>query len=278
MDPKRFETALLSLFDKDEDKVTQACHYALSASGKRLRPQLLFALLKDLRIAEETGLSCALAIELVHNYSLVHDDLPEMDDDDWRHGRPTIHKAYDQATAVLAGDALLTKAFEVIAQDKGLSEGMRVSCISALAKAAGHKGMILGQVLDLNIELESADGSTLKKMDEAKTGELLALPLSCGLILANKTEQIESAQTLGKALGVAFQIQDDIFDVTKSLKELGKEASDEKNQKVNYVSIYGLEKAKALADELFQTCLDSCKDKGWMKTGELISHISLRDY
>lgn len=249
-----FEAYLASLFDdRLPSRVQEAMRYSLLNKGKRIRPQLLFAVLRAYGQDVRKGYGAAAAIEMLHTYSLIHDDLPAMDDDTLRRGRPTCHVAFDEATAILAGDGLLTMAFETAAQ---ASEDVKISLaiVTECAKYAGFEGMILGQALDLAAEGKHiTHEQELQEIHVYKTGKLLTLPLICGAILAGKHGDMENWKTIGKLIGLSFQIQDDVLDVTATSAELGKDAgSDAKQHKTTYVSLLGVQEANRKADALFQ--------------------------
>ena len=249
-----FEEYMRSLYPEQVSRVQEAELYSLLAGGKRVRPNLHFAALEAYGIDKEVGYPVGCAIEMIHTYSLIHDDLPAMDNDDFRRGKPTCHKQYDEATAILAGDGLLTRAFETIAKTKCEHMGLLVS---TLAKASGDEGMILGQELDIMLENSTtATIEQLKKVHLNKTGQLLAVPLTTAAIVANRLEDIPVLFEVGTLLGLAFQIQDDIFDVTKTNEEMGKSCSDLENGKATYVSVLGLDKAQQLLEETFAVVLD----------------------
>ena len=240
---------------KENIKVDKAMNYALTSPGKRLRPLLLLTFLKDCGIDEKYGYECAAAIEMIHAYSLIHDDLPAMDNDDLRRGRPTVHKAFDEATAILAGDALLTKAFEMIA-DSQYSDSEKVKLVSILSKCAGHEGMIKGQDLDIglltkqNIEIDD-----LSTMEYYKTGMLLTAPLLCAIVLTNHTYLEKEMVDIGKKIGLAFQIQDDVLDYTSSEETMGKSISDEKNNKTTFYNLLGLKGCTDIYIRLYNSAL-----------------------
>ena len=227
--------------------------------GKRVRPMLLFSVLEGYGMDAHIGYPCACAIEMIHTYSLVHDDLPAMDNDDLRRGKPSCHKAYDEATAILAGDGLLTKAFEVVL-DSECSAKQKVALVKALSWYAGIDGMIYGQTLDLQAENDTNPTfALLQEIDHYKTSKLLTLPLVCGCILANKFDDIDHFRKIGLVLGLEFQMQDDILDVVGSEEVVGKSLSDEDNHKVTAVSLLGLEGAKDMVksyDETIRKSLD----------------------
>lgn len=224
--------------------VRDAMEYSLMNGGKRVRPQLLFDALEAYGYKKEAGYPMAAAIEMIHTYSLIHDDLPAMDDDDLRRGRPSCHKAFDEATAILAGDGLLTRAFAQALRSQTGSR-QKVMLIENLSKYAGADGMILGQSLDL--QAEKRPSSTLEQIaqiDRYKTGQLLILPLVSAAILAGQMQDIPRWITIGTDLGIQFQIVDDILDITSTEEEMGKSLSDQRNHKATFVTLLGLEKAR----------------------------------
>ena len=252
-----FEEYLQSTLQKDiPSKTREAMNYSLMNGGKRVRPMILFALLQDAGVDPHSGFSCAGAIEMIHTYSLIHDDLPCMDDDDLRRGHPTCHKAFSEAIAVLAGDALLTKAFEIVLESDA-SDLQKVKLVKSLSECAGINGMILGQDLDMQTEnhpLTSFD--ELKRIEIYKTGMLLSLPMRCACILSQQEEHIEAWSQIGILLGIQFQIQDDILDKTQTSEVLGKSTSDEKNDKATAISLLGLQKASNIVLDLEQKIKD----------------------
>lgn len=246
---KVFETALKENLDSLQDSlVKESVAYSLLSPGKRLRPRLLLSLLEDLTGSYEQGMYAAIALEMVHNYSLVHDDLPAMDNDDYRRHRLTNHKVYGEGVAILAGDALLTYAFETMVKTKA-EPSLVLTCVDVLAKTAGAQGMILGQELDILNEMNDLD--SLFESYRYKTGKLFSAAFEMAVILAGKQEYQAQAQDLGDLLGVYFQVQDDILEHTQSFEMIGKKIdSDQQEGKVTVVSLLGLEKAKALSNEL----------------------------
>lgn len=254
-----FEAYLESLFENRKDsKIKNAMMYSLLNKGKRIRPRLLFAVLEAYGQDIKKGYAAAAAIEMIHTYSLIHDDLPAMDDDTLRRGRPTCHVAFDEASAILAGDGLLTMAFEIAAV-AGEDAKTSLAIVSECAKSAGFEGMILGQAKDLAAEAAPAKSeSQLADIHLYKTGKLLTLPLICGAILSNHHGDIENWRTIGQLIGLSFQIQDDVLDVTSTTAQLGKNAgSDEEQHKSTYVTLLGIEKANSKAQELFQQAFES---------------------
>lgn len=251
MPEKEFEEYLKETMESYTDSRTrQAAEYSLLAGGKRVRPRLLFSVLEGCGLNPAMGYPAAAALEMVHTYSLIHDDLPAMDNDDLRRGRPTCHKAFDEATAILAGDGLLTQAFGHIAASS-YDDDIKTALIGVLAENAGLNGMILGQDLDLKAETEGCSQlSDLLEIDYQKTARLLIAALQMGAIIARNQQDLDILHTIGKKAGIQFQIQDDILDVQASEEQMGKSLSDAKNGKQTAVSLLGLEKAKELSDTL----------------------------
>lgn len=270
---QRFEAYLEALQTSYRPSRTRdAMFYSLLAGGKRVRPRLLLALLKGYGKEESLGYPCAAAIEMIHTYSLIHDDLPAMDDDDLRRGRPTCHIAFDEATAILAGDALLSEAFGIVMKSECSAE-IRGRLVELLSAYAGVDGMILGQTLDIAAERQPvSDIEALEKIHRHKTGKLLTLPLLCAAWLGDHPQDIESLQQIGERIGLSFQIQDDILDVTRSRQELGKSTSDEKNHKSTYVSLLGIEASQALADRYYEEAMQQIKGLH-ADTQELLSFL-----
>ncbi len=239
-----------SLFPSLPSGLQQAMKYSLMAGGKRIRPVLCLATARMFGLEATTTMPFAAAIECIHTYSLIHDDLPAMDDDDLRRGKPSNHKQFTEATAILAGDALLTDAFAFMASIPHVPAGRTLKAIQVIAKAAGSSGMVGGQFLDMaftaqtNITLEQ-----LAKMHSMKTGALLCAPCVTGAILAGATNaDINSMAQFGTELGAAFQIMDDILDLTGTEEELGKPiGSDEAMNKTTYPSLLGIQASKDLA-------------------------------
>ncbi len=245
---ERVEAALESYLDSWEgapEELDEAIRYSLFAGGKRLRPALVLEAARVVGDDESAAMHAACGLEMIHTYSLVHDDLPAMDDDDLRRGKPTSHKRYDEATAILVGDALLTMAFDAVAQTGN------VDVIREIARAAGLAGMVGGQYLDLASEGKAVGLDELQHLHRCKTGALIRVSLRCGAMLADATEEHLKALTdYGECIGLAFQIADDILDVEGDEASLGKPVgSDEANAKSTYPALLGLEKAKALSNE-----------------------------
>jgi farnesyl diphosphate synthase len=233
-----------------EARVYEAMRYSALAPGKRLRPLLVLAGARLFGVARTSALQVAASIEMVHAYSLIHDDLPAMDDSDLRRGRPTCHKEFDEATAVLAGDGLLTMAFEVLAHpDTHGDPAVRCALVAALAGAAGGAGMVGGQMIDLIAERQPLDIGAITRLQRMKTGALIAFACEAGAILAKATAELETAlRGYAHDLGLAFQIADDLLDVEGSAAETGKPVgADAAAGKATFVSILGVERARAQA-------------------------------
>jgi farnesyl diphosphate synthase len=244
-------------------RLHEAMRYAAQGGGKRIRPLLVYAA-GSLGDAKAQALdAAAVAIECIHAYSLVHDDLPCMDDDDLRRGRPTVHKAYDEPTALLVGDALQTRAFEVLANTQ-CDANTRLAMISSLASASGSRGMAGGQAIDLESVGKKLDLAGLKQMHAMKTGALLSCSVQMGGIAANlNPTQMQHLKNYSEALGLAFQIVDDILDATADSQTLGKTAGkDAANDKPTYVSLMGLDYAKKAATDLQETAIASLESFG----------------
>ena len=219
------------------------------AGGKRLRPILLMAAADSINNSGEKYLQVASALEMIHTYSLIHDDLPAMDNDDYRRGKLTNHKVFGEAMAILAGDALLTLAFEVALRQKDVPPEILFAVLEEISKASGVAGMVGGQVIDLRSEGVQIDLATLKKMHTGKTGALFKAAIRCGALLAQApADKLDALTRYAENFGLAFQITDDILDVEGDAKILGKATgSDAKNNKSTYVSLTSLEEAKKLA-------------------------------
>lgn len=238
--------------DSPQKLIYDAASYSIKAGGKRLRPMLVLECYKMCGGRdEEKVLPFACAIEMIHTYSLIHDDLPAMDNDDFRRGKPTNHKVYGEATAILAGDALLNLAFETALSAENVTPDKKIEALKVLANASGWDGMIGGQVVDLESEGKQIPFDTLKYIHKLKTGALISAACEMGAVLAGADKKArEKVKEYSENLGIAFQVLDDILDVTADEKELGKPiGSDEKNQKSTYVTIFGLKKAKEYAKE-----------------------------
>jgi farnesyl diphosphate synthase len=267
---ERVDSALLHWLPEENTQPEQlhgAMRYAVLGGGKRVRPVLVYATGAALGVELSKLDGPACAVEMIHAYSLVHDDLPAMDDDELRRGRPTCHIAYDEATAILAGDGLLTMAFEVLASDEsmGVSPEQRMRMVQELATASGNRGMVGGQAIDIAAEGQQLSLDQLKNMHAHKTGALIRAAVRLGA-LSCPTLTIEQAQQLdsyAEAIGLAFQIRDDILDVEADTETLGKpQGSDEARNKPTYTSLLGLDGAKQKAQELHQQALESLQGFG----------------
>lgn len=243
-------------------EIHEAIRYSVFAGGKRLRPILVLAAAQITGGQIEQALPAAAAIELIHTYSLIHDDLPAMDDDDFRRGRPTCHKIYGEAMAILAGDALLTQAFILLSGEPRLVQvdgKARLMVIHEIAQAAGSKGMVGGQVVDMLQEDREVDLPTLQYLHTHKTGALIRACLRVGGILASAgPEQMEALTRYGERIGLAFQIVDDILDLEGSLEALGKRAgSDLRKKKATFPALLGIEESRQRAHRLVEEAKES---------------------
>ncbi len=241
-----------------------AMKYSAEAGGKRLRPILMAASCESYGGALETVIPAAAALEMIHTYSLIHDDLPAMDNDDIRRGKPTNHIKFDEATAILAGDGLLTYSFEIIASDLAISAEQRVELIRQLAEAAGPKGMVAGQVLDMQAEDKKADLEQLEQIHTLKTGRLLRYAVAAGAMIGGASaNQIASLQEYAYYLGLIFQVQDDILDVQGDPELIGKPVgSDESNLKSTYPKLLGLDGAVQQKEMYVQKAKQALKEAG----------------
>ena len=275
---ENFENYLSSLIQQDYI-VEKSMNYSLLAKSKRLRPLLLLNLIKDFNVDETIGYPFGSSLEMVHTYSLIHDDLPAFDNDDYRRGKLTNHKAFDEQTAILAGDALLTYSFENLA-NSFYSDSLKVKLIKLLANYSGKDGMIKGQSLDKEFEGKQVSIDDLLQMDNLKTGKLITVALLGACYIANKEEYLNLFEQVGKKLGIAFQIQDDILDVTADVKQLGKSTSDKDNNKSTYVSLLSLNKAKDLVTTLLTEINDLLSDEKnhFDNTKELIAKLANRTW
>jgi geranylgeranyl diphosphate synthase type II len=241
--------------------IHKAMRYSLFAGGKRMRPALCLAAAAACGGSEDEAMPLACAVECIHTYSLIHDDLPAMDDDDYRRGKLTNHKVFGEGIAVLAGDALLTQAFEIAAQAKGWSRYPHRQIILELASASGSLQLIAGQVADLEAEGKKISSHQLRYVHERKTSALLCCSVRLGGMSANCTlSQLESLTDFGYHVGLAFQVIDDILDVTQTSETLGKTAGkDTRAQKATYPSIVGLERSRKIAADLTDKAFASLK-------------------
>jgi geranylgeranyl diphosphate synthase type II len=229
-----------------------AMSYALLAGGKRIRPLLMLHVIESLGISSKPFVDVSISLELLHTYSLIHDDLPAMDDDTLRRGKPTLHIAFNEGLAILAGDALLTDAFHVISIHPQLTAEQKIQMVHILSSKAGSHGMILGQVLDLASEGQAISLEQLKTMYILKTSRLLEAAMMMGAVASN-VKDIQTFELLACDLGLFFQIQDDYLEKTTDTKILGKSKSDDERDKPTYVSILGLTQTKKYMDTLSKT-------------------------
>ncbi|PAV48157.1 (2E,6E)-farnesyl diphosphate synthase [Pseudomonas sp. HAR-UPW-AIA-41] len=265
---QRVDAALERLFQapaSDLERLYAAMRYSVINGGKRVRPLLVYAACESLGgdLAQADGAACA--VELIHAYSLVHDDLPAMDDDDLRRGQPTTHIAFDEACAILAGDALQSLAFEVLGSDAGnpADAALRLRMLATLSRAAGPAGMVGGQAIDLAAVGIKIDQQALERMHRHKTGALIEASVVLGAMASGKASaiQLNALQQYAQSIGLAFQVQDDILDVESDTATLGKtQGKDEANDKPTYPALLGLEAAKAYALELRDQALAALRD------------------
>lgn len=249
--------ALFNLPSGREKRVVEAMFYSVSNGGKRLRPFLVTSSAALFGIRPEQAFITAAALECLHTYSLIHDDLPTMDNDDLRRGHPTCHKQFDEATAILAGDGLLTYAFELLSSDNNpFDSETRCRLVSLLANGAGaFDGMVAGQMLDLDTERFNTPTdaeATIKHIEEMKTGRLLRFACEAGAVMGQASpDEYQALVTYSRKIGIAFQITDDILDVEGTVEQMGKTLGKDAIQgKLTFVSLYGLEKSKQLATSL----------------------------
>jgi geranylgeranyl pyrophosphate synthase len=246
---------LLPKSEIEPKRLHEAIRWSIFAGGKRFRPALVLAVGNVFGASKSSLLRTAAAVEMIHTYSLIHDDLPSMDDDDLRRGRETCHVKFDEASAILAGDALQNLAFQVIAEDKTLAADIRIKLISELANAAGTPlGMVAGQQFDLEAEGKEISLEQLENIHQFKTGAMISFSAKAGAIIsASGEKEIESIGVYAAKLGLLFQITDDLLDITQTTETLGKTAGkDITAQKATYPSLYGLEEATKLAKKVHQ--------------------------
>ncbi|HHW7580494.1 TPA: (2E,6E)-farnesyl diphosphate synthase [Mannheimia haemolytica] len=273
----------LNSTDSVGSPLVEAMAYAVLLGGKRVRPFLIYATGRMLGVPLEKLDHSAAAMEAIHAYSLVHDDLPAMDDDTLRRGKPTCHIAFDEATAILAGDALQSFAFELLATDPHLTDREKVAQVKELATASGAKGMCLGQSLDLIAENKAVSLEELELIHRNKTGALILSSVMMGLNLSEHSQNLTIKQPLvnyAKAIGLAFQVQDDILDVVGETDKIGKTVgSDEHLNKSTYPKLLGLDGAKQKAEMLYQTALHSLEQLPFDTTAlkELANFIVKRE-
>lgn len=271
------EAAARVLAESHLDELHSAARYSLSSGGKRIRSILVYAAAESVAPNQPTSLAldhAACAMEFIHSYSLIHDDLPAMDDDDLRRGKPSLHKAFDEATAILVGDGLQARAFELIAQSPGIEPEQKLRMVETLASTAGLRGMVGGQAIDIMAVNSNIDLQQLQTMHSLKTGALIRASLALGAIAVNaKPKQLVSLDEFGSHVGLAFQVVDDILDVEGSDESLGKTAGkDVEANKPTYVKLLGLEGAKKEAARLLDASLDALT--GFDKSADTLREIA----
>ncbi len=262
------------------ETIAKGMEYATLNGGKRLRPFLLFATLELLNENIKKGVKSAIALEMIHSYSLVHDDLPALDNDDYRRGKLTTHKVFGEAEGILIGDSLLTYAFYVLSQKnlELLSSEQIVNIISKTSEYAGINGMIGGQMIDIESENKKIDLETLKYIHSHKTGKLIKLPIEIACIIANlEKDKREILEEYADLIGLAFQVKDDILDVEGTFEDLGKPVgSDVDLHKATYPSILGMKESKKILNDTVEKAKEIIKNKFGEKTGKIL--ISLADF
>lgn len=251
---------------KYPEKLAEAIEYAVMNGGKRIRPILMYMIcdLFEKNNCKSYGKikEIANALEFIHCYSLVHDDLPAMDNDDYRRGKLTVHKKYNEAIGVLVGDVLLTEAFGIIANSKSLGDKNKVEIISKLSEYSGFFGMVGGQFVDMESENKKVEIDTLKYIHAYKTGKLLTAAIELPMIALDiEGKKREKMVEYSKLLGIAFQIKDDILDIEGNFEEIGKKSNDVQNEKTTYPSIFGLEKSKKLLQEYLEKAKKIIEDE-----------------
>ena len=262
---KKIEQELVSyLPEKDEyiKNLVDSMEYSLTAGGKRIRPMLVLEFARLCGGSEEAAMPFACALEMIHTYSLIHDDLPCMDNDDLRRGKPTNHKVFGEGCALLAGSGLLTLAFETASSEKAVMLNGNEKCLSAvkvLSQIAGAQGMLGGQIIDLESEGKKVGVDHLKVMDSKKTGALIIGAAKLGCISAGATEQqMKAAVSYAENIGLVFQIVDDVLDITSSTEKLGKPVgSDSENEKSTYAALLGVDECMRISKELTEKAADS---------------------
>ena len=276
---ERTERALAGYFDKkdgDLQIILDAQSYSLLGGGKRIRPFLVNEICRMLGGEERASMPYACAVEMIHTYSLIHDDLPCMDDDDLRRGKPTNHKVFGYANALLAGDALLTRAFGVAASNPYADGGCRAEAVRILSEKAGDMGMIGGQIIDLHGETEKLDLETLLRLHRLKTGALIECSALLGVLAAGygtDSKEAKAAVAYASRIGLAFQVIDDILDAVGSEEELGKNiGSDATNHKTTFLTYFSLEDAKKYAERLTK---EAIAEVSCMKDSEILAELAI---
>ncbi|MDC3414437.1 polyprenyl synthetase family protein [Aquibacillus sp. 3ASR75-11] len=264
------------------DPLKKSMLYSIEAGGKRIRPILMMASCEAFGSTYEKVLSASVALEMVHTYSLIHDDLPAMDDDDYRRGKWTNHKMFDEATAILAGDALLTYSFEIISKDSQLTDSHKVFLMKELAEASGPRGMVAGQVLDMEAENKMITVEELEMIHHLKTGQLLKCAIRSGAFMADANQkQLKAMETFAYYLGLIFQVQDDILDVTGNPNKIGKAVGgDEQKLKSTYPRLLGLDGAIQQKQRYVQLAKSKLLEADVNSTilEELIEYFNQRDH
>lgn len=256
---------VLNTFPQHNSQLLSAMRYGLLNGGKRIRPFLVFAIGEMLQVARPNLEMCAIAVECIHSYSLIHDDLPAMDDDDLRRGKPTSHLVYGEATAILAGDTLQTLAFEVLANYPAPATSERIKLVSLLAKSSGYLGMCGGQALDLAATDTAISLQQLHQIHELKTGRLIHACVAMPCVFATLSEAQHSALSdFAHALGLAFQVKDDILDITSDTATLGKpQGSDQQANKSTFPNLLGLQGTQNYLNELHTKALNALNTLPW---------------
>jgi geranylgeranyl pyrophosphate synthase len=271
--------ACLKHFSDTDTRLSEAIRYSTLLGGKRIRPVLVLSTACCFNTALEHTMDAACAVELIHAYSLIHDDLPAMDDDDLRRGQPTCHKAYDEATAILAGDALQSMAFELLSSAEQFSSDSRIKMIQLLSKASGPKGMVLGQAIDFDSVGQSLSLAQLENMHRHKTGALIEASVQIGA-LTSQTEvtakEYDALTKYAQAIGLAFQVQDDILDIISDTETLGKtQGADIALNKPTYPALLGLDGAKEKLENLHKESIDALDNLQGRNTEQL---CAISDY
>jgi geranylgeranyl diphosphate synthase, type II len=265
---KRVDQELERLLPSEDcfpQSIHRAMRYSVFAGGKRLRPILCIEAGRLLGGREESLVKVGSALELIHTYSLIHDDLPPLDNDDLRRGKPTCHRAFGEATAILAGDALLTLAFEILSDPGALPAASQLRLVHETAHAIGtRQGMVAGQVVDMETTSQAIDASTLEFIHSSKTGAFLCACVRCGAMVANASpDDLKRLTSYGQKIGLAFQIADDLLDVLGSSATLGKTAGkDDDQRKATYPALYGIEESQRIASRLIREACESLEPYG----------------
>jgi len=283
---KIVESTFTKYIDKNKDlypKLKESMTYSFMAGGKRLRPALMFLCYELSGKDKKDIAAAACSIEMIHSYSLIHDDLPAMDDDDLRRGKPTNHKVFGEGMAILAGDALLTDAFNLFLSinNKAKNEN-KIKALQILSLRAGSVGMVGGQAVDLEYENFNLKIKSKKKMEKIlnyihqhKTADMIMASCEIGSILSGDIENQKNISLFAQKIGLCFQIVDDILDVIADKKKLGKSGSDSKNKKLTFVSLYGLQKAKDIADKVYKEAFFALKKiKGKREKLDLLKEMT----